>query len=268
MLDDASPADSGSEPSGIVEQSQVHLGDGQWLSCYHLRGAGPGLLVSGGFGALGITDKPLGMAALYNGLQRGLRTILIEYRGQGASSGERWSQTVPRMRDDILAVADHFGLQNCIGVGASLGAWAMLAAQQQRAGLLQGMLALAPAFDWDKTYIAPRLASGRLVRLESGKLHQPGTTMEVDQALLETAEEARLAPDAIRLPRGLVAILGAADAVANPAYAVSILDQFRQNNRVEVRQLDGEGHNVSTLEGPKLQVAFHQALDTLLQWQP
>lgn len=246
-----------------VERRDIRLEGGDRLACYHLPGAGSGLLVAGSFGPHSVTLKPLGMAALAHGRRRGLRTILVDYRGQGESSGERWSMTVPRMRDDILAVADYFGLRNCIGIGASIGAWVMLSAQQQRPDLLWSMLALAPAFDWDKTYLAPRLADGRLVLHESGKLHQPGMTMRIDPRLLETADEARLTPETIRLRGGLLSLHGTADTIADPAYADSILDVLRRDNQVLVRRLEGEEHGVSTLEGAKAQMEFYLACDVL-----
>lgn len=262
MADDAA---TGLALPDIIEKREVRLDGGQWLTCYHLPGAAPGLLVAGGFGALGVTEKPLGLSALLHGLKHGLRTVLVEYRGQGSSSGERWSMTVPRMRDDILAVADYFGLQNCIGIGASLGAWAMLAAQQRRPDLLWGMLALAPAFDWDKTYLAPRLADGRLVWKESGKLHESGTEMLVDPQLLATAHEARLVPEAVRVPGALLSLHGMADDIADPAHADSILDQLRRHNSVLLRRLDGQTHSVSTLEGEELQAEFYRACDMLIR---
>lgn len=173
--------------------------------------------------------------------------------------------TVPRMRDDILVVADHFGLQNCIGIGASLGGWAMLAAQQQQPDLLWSMLALAPAFDWDKTYLVPCLADGRLLPHESGKLHEIGTTMLIDPQLLATADEARLRPEAIRLRGGLLSLHGTADTIADPAYADSVLDLLRRNNLVLVRRFEGEGHGISTLEGAKTQAEFYRACDMLIR---
>ena len=119
---------------------------GEAIAGYRLPGAAPGLLLVGGYGQQGPLGKIVGQLVFKYAQARGQDCVALDFRGQGQSAGERWAMTIPKMVADIFAIADHLALTGRIGIGASLGAWAILAAQQRRPQLLRGMLALAPAF--------------------------------------------------------------------------------------------------------------------------
>lgn len=264
MSDDAAAAMALPAALRDVEKQKVVLPTGEKLRCHYLPGNGPGLLVAGGYGLLGPIAKLLGIVSLIYAKGRGQRCIIVDYRGQGDSSGERWSMTVPGMRTDLLAVAEYYGLADCIGIGASLGAWAMLSAQQHRPGLLKGMLALAPAFDWDLSYFAPRIADGRLQQLGDGRLGEPGKGFRITQDLLDTAPQNRLDPARIHLPGGLLVLHGTADDLADVDYAATVLARLGETNPVAMRRLAGQDHGLSTLNDQQAQVEFIQACDQLL----
>jgi pimeloyl-ACP methyl ester carboxylesterase len=253
------------EPLQEVEKHKIALPDnGGTICCHYLPGGGPGFLVAGGYGLRGPMDKLLGITSLIFAKGRGQRCVIIDYLGQGESSGDRWSMTIPSMRADILRVADHYGMSDCIGVGASLGAWAMLSAQQHRPGLLRGMLALAPAFDWDQTYFAPRLADGRLQILADGRLGEHGMGFRISKELLDTAPDNRLQPKRIHLPGGLLVLHGTVDALADVDYAATILAELGETNATALRRLAGQGHGLSTLNDQQAQMEFIQICDRLM----
>lgn len=236
---------------------------GHRLTSLHIAGDGPGLLLVGGYGKLSPLAKPFGQFIAVYSHSRKQDLRILEYRGQGSSEGQLSQLTIPDMRDDLLAMADAFGLAGRIGIGASLGAWAMLAAQQARPALLWGMLALAPALDWDRTYLAPRLADGRAGRSSDGNIVIAEDNIEVSDRFLERAEEARLAAAGeLSLPGPLHILHGSADAIAPLSRSAELA---QQGGDVALKALTGLGHEVSTLSTEPLQQLFIAECDLLVQ---
>lgn len=236
---------------------------GHRLTSLHIAGEGPGLLLVGGYGKLSPLAKPLGqLIALYcQSRKQDLR--ILEFRGQGSSEGQLSELAIPDMRDDLLTMADAFGLSGRIGIGASLGAWAMLAAQRQRPALLWGMLALAPALDWDRTYLAPRLADGRASRGSDGRIMVGEDNIEVSDRFLERADEARLdAAGALSMPGPLHILHGSDDAIAPLSRSAELA---QRGGAVALKVIPGLGHEVSTLPTQPLQQLFVAECDRLMQ---
>lgn len=238
---------------------------GEAIAGYRLAGALPGLLLVGGYGQQGPLGKMLGRVVFGYAQARGQDCVALDFRGQGQSGGERWGMTIPSMAADILAMADHLSLQGRIGIGASLGAWAMLAAQQRRPQLLRGMIALAPAFDWDQTYFAPRQADGRLQARPDGKLAEPGAAFMISPQLLATAPEWRLQPAGIALPDGLDVLHGTADELASFAQAEAVVRDFAGHVTATLQAAPDEDHSLSTLTSPRAQQLFMQQADAMLR---
>lgn len=235
---------------------------GHRLSSLHLAGEAPGLLLVGGYGRLSPVSKPFGQLAVSYCRARKLDLRILEFRGQGQSEGELLQLTLSDMRDDLLALAGQFELAGRIGIGASLGAWAMLAAQQKQPALLWGMLALAPALDWDQTYFAPRLADGR-ARRDGGTVAVPEDNIAVSERFLASAEDARLdLAGGLSLP-GALRILHGSDDVIAPLSRSD--DLARHGGAITLRVFPGLGHEVSTLASRPLQQSFVEECDLLLQ---
>lgn len=238
---------------------------GEAIAGYHLAGAQPGFLLVGGYGQQGPLGKLLGRVVFTFAQARGQDCVALDFRGQGQSGGERWGMTIPGMAADILAMADHLKLEGRIGIGASLGGWAMLAAQQRRPQLLRGMIALAPAFDWDRTYFAPRQADGRLQARPDGKLAEAGAAFMIAPQLLSTAEAWRLRPAEIALPDGLDVLHGTADELASFDHAQTVVQAFAGHVTATMQAVPGEDHSLSTLTSPAAQQLFVQHADALLR---
>ncbi|MBK8160543.1 MAG: hypothetical protein IPK59_17825 [Rhodospirillaceae bacterium] len=237
----------------------MNLPNGDRLGFVRVGGAEPGLLVVGGYGKSAL-EKPIGSIALQYALQRQRACIVLEFRSQGRSSPLAQGMSVPGMRDDILAAADTLGLRNCLGIGASLGAWALLAAQQQRNSLLWGMLALAPALDWDLTYFKPLSERGGLATHGNGQIHVPASGIVVSHDFFSGLDACRIRVDALRFKGPLHVIHGADDVVAPIARS----EQFAAESGATLIRLAGAGHEVSALQSATAQQAFVIECDTML----
>src|SRR3546814_957698 len=173
--------------------------------------------------------------------------------------------TLPGWRDGLLSVAGHGALAGRIGVGASLGAWAMLAAQQSDRTLLQAMLALAPAVDWDRHYFAPKLAAGKVVQQPEGEWLVAGDQIRIRPAFYETAGAARLDPRKLGLGGALIVYQGEADAIVPPVATKALVETLAPCGTVDLRMVPGAGHELSALRGEGLAEAFMRDCDSLLQ---
>lgn len=237
----------------------INLPTGDRLGFVRVAGAEPGLLVVGGYGKSAL-EKPIGSIALQYALQRQRACIVLEFRSQGRSSSLAQGMSVPGMRDDILAAAEALGLENCFGIGASLGAWALLAAQQRRNRLLWGMLTLAPAIDWDLTYFEPLSARGGLATDGNGHIHVPASGIVVSREFFNDLDACRIKAEALGLKGPHHIIHGTDDMVAPIARS----EQFAAESGAKLIRLPGAGHEVSALQSAAAQQAFVLECDAML----
>ncbi|KQT64223.1 MULTISPECIES: alpha/beta hydrolase [unclassified Aureimonas] len=96
----------------------------------------------------------------------------FDYSGHGSSSGAFEDGTITRWTDEAEAVADRLPGRQVILAGSSMGAWiALRLAQRRRArGLgqsLSGLLLLAPAPDFTKRLVEPKLREDQRRDLET-----------------------------------------------------------------------------------------------------
>jgi pimeloyl-ACP methyl ester carboxylesterase len=250
--------------TAAVGPSIIALPDGRRLCVYRCDGATPGLFGTGGYARQSAMAKPLGPALFDYAQRRGQACLLLDFRGQGQSPGTLADMTLPAMRDDILAVAAQFGLAGMIGIGASLGGWALLAAQQAQPGLLHGMLALAPAVDWDEIYFKPKLAAQQIGQAKTGEWVVQADGIVAHPALVETAGQARLDPARLRLPGGLRILQGEADAIVPAAATRALAARMAPCGPVSLRLLPGMDHNLTTLRSDGSVTAFAEECDLLL----
>lgn len=116
----------------------------------------------------------------------------------------------------------------------------MLAAQQRRPDLIRNLLALAPAINWDQTFIRPRLAAG------------------------EDAEEARGTLADVALKDAVRILHGEQDGIAPVSEAVRLIEQLKPRCDVGIRMYQGVGHELSKLKGLPPRDLFH-VCDELLE---
>lgn len=247
-----------------VNQTLVARPDGAKLSCFRLSGDGPGFLFAGGYGVESPMQSPAGMALLQYCAARHQDCVIVEFRGQGQSSGQLQDNTVVTMADDLLAVGEALGLVDRIGLGASLGAWALLAAQQRRPDLIRSLLALAPAINWDQTFIRPRLAAGKAVRSEDGVIRIPAHGVVLSGDFLEDAEEARVAFADIAMKDATRILHGDQDVIAPASEAMRLVAELALRGDAGIRMYQGVGHELSKLKGLPPRDLFH-VCDELLK---
>lgn len=247
---------------------QVHFtgAAGHRLSGFHLAGNMPGMVLAGGYGQFSPVTKAFGQRVIAYCQARNLELHIIEFRGQGDSEGHRFKIAIPDMRDDLLALAEHFDLSDRIAIGSSLGAWAMLAAQQERPSFFWGKLALAPAVDWDRTYLLPRLDDGRATREADRAIVVRDDNILVFDRFLDSAEDVRVLAGQGPLFRGPVRILhGSEDMIAPLSRSLDLLTELAEGNDAALRIFPGLDHDVSLLNAASVQRGFIEECDLLLQ---
>lgn len=247
-----------------METKQITFRTGETICCHHEQGSGPGFLVVGGYGVVGAIGKSLGQTMVLYARSRGQDCVVIDFRGQGASDGERNHMTVPGMRDDILAVAAELGLHGRIGIGASLGGWAMLAAQQENPDLLWGMIALAPAVNWDLSYFSARIEDKTLRASVEGLVAVEGESFLVSMDFFETAQDARLEPRRIRMDGGLHILQGADDRVATPQATAMMAADIGATTETRMHIIPHIDHKLASLQGKELQFRLLLACKQIL----
>lgn len=244
---------------GQLPHYVLNLSNGDRLGFVRIPGKTPELLVVGGYGKSAL-EKPIGACTLNYALQRGQACTVLEFRGQGRSTMLPNGMAVPGMRDDLIAASVALGLRGCLGIGASLGAWAMLAAQQQNTGILWGMLALAPAIDWDLTYFKPLSERGALVANAAGQIQVPESGIVVGREFFDGLGTCRIDGAAAAIPGVVRVIHGDSDAIAPAERSQRLALELGGDLTI----LPGAGHEVSALQSQQSQEAFVQQCDLIL----
>lgn len=247
-----------------VFQTVVAQPDGEKISCFRVAGDGPGFLFAGGYGVESPMQSAAGIGLLQYCAARNQDCVLVEFRGQGQSSGKLHDNTLASMVADLLATSDALELTNRIAVGASLGAWALLAAQQRRPGLIRSLLGLAPAINWDQTFIRPRLEIGKAVRSADGLIRMPRHGIVLSGDFLEEAEEARVAFADIAVKDAVRILHGDQDGIAPASESIRLIDELAPRCDANIRMYTGVGHELSKLKGLPVADLFHEC-DYLLK---
>lgn len=237
----------------------LKLSDGSRIGFVRVAGKLPEILVVGGYGKSAL-EKPLGPYVLKFALTHGQACTVLEFRGQGRSSTATEGMTVPGMRADLTNAAQALGLHDCLGVGASLGAWAMLAAQQEQNRLLCKMIALAPAIDWDLTFFKPLSESGGLIVNGSGFMEARESGIRVSQAFFNGLDACRIRPAELALEGRLIIMHGDADPIAPISRAQRLAVEV--GGRLIV--VPGGGHEVSALQSSSSRDVFAETCGAML----
>lgn len=234
-----------------------------------LRGSTTCLLVVGGYSRVGVANRALGQFLIAHARHHGYSLVILETPGQD-EAGDEWARiTVPAFATYILELSELLRLEACIGIGASLGGWAMLLAQQQKASILSDALLLAPAVNWDIEYFQQKLKAGALTKHQmpdgSFIIRSPDDNILVPADLLTTAQDARINTGNLTLPGKVHVLQGAEDRVVSVDATKRLTSAMAVCADVRLRILDGVGHELSILAGRASAEALALELDELLR---
>lgn len=114
--------------------------DGVVLAVHDLGGAGPPLLACHGAGFHGRVWAPMA-----GRLGEDFRVWSVDLRGHGDSPApEGWDFRWAGFADDVLAAVDGMGLTRPVGLGHSMGATALVLAEQARPGVFAALYIFEP----------------------------------------------------------------------------------------------------------------------------
>jgi pimeloyl-ACP methyl ester carboxylesterase len=150
-----------------MTELQFHaMPDGRRIAYRFAPGTGPTLVFLPGY----MSDMAGGKAtAVFDWAHaHGRACLLLDYSGCGMSGGDFADGTLPRWRDEVVALIEAVCRGQIVFIGSSMGGWLMLlAAFALPAGRCAGLIGLAPAPDfteWGRTENErTRLAAGEIV---------------------------------------------------------------------------------------------------------
>ena len=118
--------------------------------------------------------------------------LRFDYRGHGASGGRFEDGCIGDWYADALAILDHVVTGPVVLVGSSMGGWIMLLVAMARPERVRGLVGLAPAPDFTRDLIAPRLTPPQKAALHrDGRFLAPsdyGDPVPITRRLLEDGE--------------------------------------------------------------------------------
>jgi len=140
-----------------IERSFVSTPTGSKVAIHFVGDGERCVFVVGGLSGRGVVGAPL-----VDVLARsGARSILMDIAASGESR-HRGTLTIDTWLQDAEHVFGRYVGERAIWVGASVGAWLMILLHRRHPAWFSDMCGLAPAFDWDRNYVAPAVEQGRL----------------------------------------------------------------------------------------------------------
>ncbi len=113
--------------------------DGVRIRIHHLGGTGPPLLCVHATGFHGRVWEPF-----VPPLREHFSVIALDQRGHGDSDKPEGGYVWPKFGDDALAVVDHLGLEDPVGLGHSAGATSLVFAESSRPGTFSRLVLMDP----------------------------------------------------------------------------------------------------------------------------
>lgn len=145
------------------------LPGGRRIAHHFLPGTGPVLVFLPGYMSDMAGGKAQSVLAWAQG--EGRACLLLDYSGCGQSSGDFADGTLPRWREEVLALIDHYALAQVVLIGSSMGGWLMLLTGLALGARLKGLVGIAPAPDFTEWGTSPadqaRLAAGETIYAEN-----------------------------------------------------------------------------------------------------
>ncbi len=206
----------------------------------------PCVFAVGGMTVRSFADSGVRLA-FEDAADKGARCMMMDIAGSGASTRPA-NLTMQAWLDDVEEVFAHRVGEPAIWTGASIGAWLMVLAHRRHPEWFLSMCALAPAFDWDQQYVAPRILDGTLGMI-GGTLVQPDRTALATRDLVVSMAPHHLLREPVRLTAPLHVIFGARDELA-PAGPITRFIERATGARCSGELLPEGDHGVAKLDPP------------------
>lgn len=201
--------------------------------------------------------------------QNGHACCRFDYSGHGRSSGDWRDGTISRWLAESLAVFDAFASGPQVLVGSSMGGWIALRLAQEtikRGGenRLAGLLLIAPAPDFTRDLILPRLSArqrdefARLGHVETTSAYS-GEPNRYSRALIDDGDRHLVLAAPLELPFPVAILQGAADAEAPADHALK-LAALLPRARLSVTLVPDGDHRLSRPQDIALMLEIAAAL--------
>ena len=215
------------------------------------------VFVVGGLSGRGVVGAPLVTVLARSGAQCILMDIAAsgQSRHPGALTMDTWLQ-------DTEHVFGKRVRERAVWVGASVGAWLMILLHRRHPGWFSSMCALAPAFDWDRSYVIPALQQGRLTLANGIVLRNSLPLVPIE--LVTSMERHHVVGAPTQLEAPLHVIFGGEDDVAPPVP----VEQFLRSStgaRCTADYVEEGDHGIAKLSSAAIADRFERWLARALQ---
>lgn len=224
----------------VFEQRVVHTSSGSRIATYLAGTEGPMVFVVGGLQGKSSVDTPLAKILLA-AAGFGARVAMMELPGTGNSTFAR-PPSMATMLADVVEAYRATASGPSIWIGASLGGWFTLLVHLREPQLFRSMCVLAPAINWNESYILPQLRAGQVVERD-GLVELLGFTLPM--RLIDSMDAFQVGPGVVPLKAPLHIIHGDQDSVAPIHVSESVATLG--SPLCSMDRLEGDGHGVATL---------------------
>lgn len=182
---------------------------------------------------------------------RGRSWVRFDLSGHGGSGGIFHEQRLSTWLDDVVAVAQRFAPRPLLLVGSSLGAWLAVLLALRTALPVQGLVLLAPAFNFLQRRYATLPEAVRTQWQTQGQLvvadtyAEPGATYVLAHGLIEEAAAYDVLSTAVTLACPVIVIHGAADALVPVTVSEVFMAQLVAPRKELIIVPDGD-HRLTT----------------------
>ena len=225
---------------------------GATISVHEGGDGGIPVFVVGGMAVLPFVDSAMRLV-LDDALDHGARCVLMDIAGSGGSAAAP-ARTMDSWIADIEEVFAARVREPAIWTGASIGAWLMVRIHARHPEWFRAMCALAPAFDWDQTYVGPRLSDQRLGVIDGTVVNADATALATRELLVSMA-----AHHVLREPATLTAplhvIFGGRDEMA-PAAGTKRFIEMARGAPCTGELLPDADHGVAKLDPPRVLMRY------------
>ena len=218
---------------------------GRRIAHHRTPGAGPGVVVLGGF-----RSDMGGTKALFLqdwALRRGRAFLRFDYSGHGGSSGRFEDGSIGDWAGDAAAVIAARTEGPQVLVGSSMGGWIALLLARKMA--LAGLIGVAAAPDFTEEALWAGFSGAERARLlDVGLVLQPsdyGDPTPITRRLIEDGRRHLVLRAPLHLPMPVRLLQGSADAEVPPALALRLFDHA-QGPDIRLTLVKGADHRFSS----------------------